>query len=335
MNFVANELKELLAPLSRIVSTKDTTENGDKFIFDGKKVYAFNGEIFACQELKTDFECAIPAETFFKMISKYGMNEIEIEIGEDDHLHIKKGRSDTEFAFETEFECPVATSKLQWTELPNDFVNGITFASYTTGNDFSDIRNVCIHVKGDVIESTDINRITQYYPEGDVSDEMFIPKTLIKYIGQINPVEYSLTEDWIYFRNANRVMMAFRITIVKEYYDLQSAIDNNIKGEKIKLPDKIVDALEKAEIVLSSQFEADRFVEIVAKKGQLTVKAIGGKGGKHVSKMKIDFEGEVKFEINPRSMIEMMINGNELILSENSLVMETEYATLMSSLMVN
>ncbi len=333
MKIVAHDLKEILTPLSRIVSSKETAENGDKFIFDGKKIYAFNGEIFACKKFETDFRCAVQAEAFFKLITKYDMNEIEITIEEDGFLHVKKGKSDSEFNIETEFECPISVSKVVWNELPEDFVNGITVCSYTTGNDFTEIRNVCVHVDKEVVESTDTKRITQYFLGSDVEDEMFIPKTLIKYIGQINPIEYSMNEDWLYFRNSSEVTMAFRITLVKDYYDLQDIIDSNLEGEEIQLPDKIVDALEKAEIFLTNQFEGDRFVKITTKKGQLIIEG-KGIGGKHVSKMKVDFEGSVNFEINPRAMIEMMINGNTLILNEDSLVMETDNAILMSSLMV-
>ena len=334
MIFVANELKQLLLPLSRIVATKDTTENGDKFIFDGKKVYAFNGEIFACQELETDFQCAVVAETLFKMISKYDMNEIEIDMGDDGFLHVKKGTNDTTFNIEEEFECPLSTKKVNWAKLPEEFANAITVCSYTTGNDFTEIRGVCVHVEGSVVESTDSTRVTQYFLDGEVDDEMFIPKTLIKYIGQINPVEYAVTKDWLYFRNSSRVTMAFRKTVVKDYYDLQEIVDSHMEGKEIVLPDKVVDALEKAEIVLTNEFEGDRFVTIKAKKGKLIITGKGN-GGHHKSQMKVKFDDEVSFEVNPRSMIEMLINGNTLILNEDSIVMETENAVLLTTLMVN
>lgn len=331
MEFIASDIKSQLDKLNALLSTKGLVENSDKFVFDKEGIFAFDGETFIATIFETDIAGAVEGETFYKLISKYGANKITIKI-EGSEMVIIKGRSEARLAFDNEIECPIDLFVDDWKELPEDFIEAINIASYTTGKDYTDMRTVCIHLKEGVCESSDSYRITVFQMKEAIQDELFIPNDILTFFNRSKPIEYSLKENWVYYQDLDGTIIAHRLpTFEGKYPDLKEKISGLTDFHKIELPEKLYDSLDRAGIFLEGKFEGDKFVSITCEEGVLSLQS-KNIGKAYKESMRIDFSNKVSFEINPAFLMQMMEKANVVEINDSIIKIQADKCLYVAAL---
>lgn len=331
MELIASDLKLQLDKLNAVLSIKGLVENANKFVFDKEGIYAFNGEVFVATIFPTDLYGAVEGDILYKLITKLGANKIEIEL-EKEELLIRKGRSESRIAFDTEINCPIDLSINKWKPLPEDFLEAVNVCSYTTGSDYTDMRTVCIHVKGDVCESSDVFRITIFKMKSALKDELFVPNDILPFFNKSKPIKYCIVDNWIYFEDLDGTIIAHRQpTFEGNYPDLQGKISELQGFHLVELPEKLYESLDKAAIFLDSKFEADKFVSVVCNDGTLVLesKSIG----KHYKdSMRITFKDHVKFDVNPAHLMQIMEKASIVHVNSSIIKIDNPNCTYVAAL---
>jgi len=335
MEFIANDIKQQLDKLTAVISAKGLIEDSDKIVFDREGMYAFNGEIFVAVLFKTPFFGSVEGSLFCRLISKYGSNKIDIEEN-GDKLVITKGRSEVEVPFDHEVNCPIDLTVDKWKKLPADFLECINLAAYTTGKDYSDMRTVCIHVVDNICESSDVMRISVIEAKNKIEDELFIPNDALTFFNKCKPVHYFVQNNWVYYEDLEGTMILHReITFDREYPKLKQMVESLTGMKEIELPEKLYDSLERASALFDKSSEGDRVVNFECKdnKLRLYVTAKNTGGASYKDELRIDFDGELYFAINPAFMMQIMEKSNKVQVNDNAIKITTGNSTYVTCLM--
>lgn len=316
MEFIASDIKIQLDKINALLSQKGLVENSNKFIFDEEGIYAFNGETFIATVFETNIYGAVEGDVFYKLISKFGANKISIVI-EGDEMVIVKGRSESRLAFDKETECPIDLSIENWKALPEDFFEVVNIASFTTGTDYTDMRTVCIHLKGNICESSDVYRISILEMKSEIQDEIFVPNDILPFFNKSKPIKYSVAENWVYYLDLNGTIIAHRLpTFENNYPDLREKVSGLTGFHKLELPEKLYDSLDRAGIFLDGKFEGDKFVSVSCIENILTLES-KNIGKAYKESMRIDYADKVAFEVNPTFLMQMMEKTNEVEVNDS------------------
>ena len=265
------ELYGALLAVSAGLTKKEGLEQTNSFIFTNGNVYAYNDEIAIYHPVNVDFfDGAIYAEDFLAFLKTIKNNEVDIEIIEDTTLQIKSGRSKAKFSLDAEIKVPVIKDCEEWKDIPDGLISAMQFCEVTVSDDESRGVMTCVHIKDDVVESTDNFRYTRHLISEKCEDDLLIPKYAIKHIGQHNPVQYGKTDGWLLFKNDLGVILACR-TYPNNFINTEGI--RKIEGTSFCFPNNLEEELEKASIFAKSENGQTPFVELAVKKGKLILKA--------------------------------------------------------------
>lgn len=326
MEVIASDLKLVLDGLNSVVSSKGLVEDCDKFVFDKKGIFAFNGDNFIAVQFESDLSGAVPGEIFYKIIDKHGTNKIEIFV-DGESLIVKKGRSKSSFPFDSEIKCPINLEVKKWKDLPVNFLAAVNTCSYTTGKDYTDMRTVCIHMKDDIAESSDSFRLTLVKLETKIKDELFIPNDALKFFNKCKPVQYNKTKDWVYYKDLNGTIVCHRgMTFSQEYEDLNAIVESQEDYQKLEFPEKLYDSLEKASVFLDKEVDQDRFVSISCKGGKLKISS-KSTSGKYSEVLKVEFDKSIRFDIHPSYMMEAIERTSTISINSSTIKISSANCT--------
>lgn len=333
MEIIASELKEVLNRLSGILTNKGIVDNSDRFIFKEDVVYAFDGETLIQSKFETGVRGAVEGQSFLKYLDKMANSKIEL-VQNENCIDVKKGRSVASFKTEVENELPIEiNNEIDWKKCPANLLEAMTACSYTCGHDYTDMRTVVVHVKGDVAESTDEERITRYSLKKKVKDEFFVPVDLINHLSRFGIVNYALSSDWLWFKNQNDDIICHRnISFGQEYPDLEQIVQQCQEGKTINFPDKMYDAVEKAAIFQSDlKIESDRKIVIRCKSNKIKVESHGTHGD-YCEVLNTDLDKSFSFAINPSFLMQIMEKSDSIFFHPDYIRIETDNYVFLTTL---
>lgn len=324
MEIIASDLKEVLARLLNILTNKGLVENANKFIFSGDKIHVFDGQTFIQVNFKTEIFGSVEGDSFFKYIEKMGTAKIEMTQTED-KVNVKRGKSVASFVTEKDEDCPIVIDGVEWKKAPENFLAGLNACSYTCGEDYTDMRSVVIHVKNNFVESTDGERITRFTLSSKVRGELFIPKDLVSFLTKGKIVSYAQTEEWMFFKNQNSDLICHRcISLAEEYEDLGKVVEGCNEGEKLELPEKMYDSIEKAAIFQNDvKVESDKRITIRCKGEKLRIES-NGSHGNFLEIINSNIQRNFAFSINPNFLMQIMEKSNQILFHEDYIRIEAE-----------
>lgn len=325
MEIIASDLKDVLNRLSGILTNKGIVENADRFIFNKETIHVFDGETFIQCQFQSGITGAVEGQSFYKYIEKMSTSKIELVQGED-CINVKKGRAVASFKIEDQNDAPIDMNKeVTWRKCPSNLVQALTACSYTCGKDFTDMRTVVVHIKGNIAESTDEERITRFTLDRKVKDEFFVPVDLINHLSRSKITQYTLSDDWIWFQNQNGDIICHRnIVFGEDYQNLEEVVDQCQEGKAIELPDKMYDAVEKAAIFQADlKIESDRKIIIRCKSGKIRVESHGTHGN-FCEILSTDLEESFSFSINPAFLMQIMEKSNSIFFHSDYIRIESQ-----------
>jgi len=314
--------EQLLKQLEAVtpgLSPKAIIEQSDCFVFRKQKVITFNDEIACRVATKVDFEGAVPADPLLKLLRKLQETELDMEVGEGGLKIRGKGRRAV-VQLHQEIVLPVETidRPSEWTPVGKNLLEALGMAIHCCSKDESKFVLTCVHVHPKWVESSDDVQILRYKTKTGISQATLVRGASVKYVVGMDVTELSESESWIHFKGADGLIISCR-RFKMDYPDTSAFIEQ--RGKKVKLPDGLDEAVEKAEI-FSAQNEMDNFVSVQLSQDLLRLEGRGASGWYRESR-KISYSSEpLKFFIDPRLLREIRQRSDECEVAKGLLRVE-------------
>lgn len=304
------------------LGTRELIEQSTSFAFKDDRVVTYNDEISISHPVQgLDIVGAIKADQLFQFLSKIKTEEITITNEEGSKLLVKAGKAKALFIQnEIKLDLTQLEEKKKWKSIPDDFINILSFVSFCASKDASTPALTCINIKEDCVQATDRYRVIQYPIQFPTA--FLLPAETIPVIKSINPSKICVNTQWVHFKNEDETILSCRI-FSAEYPDVTRFFE--IDGIELKLPEKLIDILERAAIFAKRDFIYDELVEITVDDKQITVKAKSDSAEFEESTV-IKYTGKkLVFKIIPHLLKDIMKEKNsKIFISNEKIKFETD-----------
>ena len=313
-------LEALKAVQPGLANEKEIVEQSKCFVFSDKRVYTYNDEVAVSHPIDIKLEGAVPAKEFYNLVSKIKKEDLDITITDNELLF--NGKSKAGLRLESEITLPINELGIpeKWTKLPTDFNNGVKLCLFSASKDEGLLVLTCIHVVGDLIESCDNYRVTQFNMGKGASkafpNELLIPASSAKDIVNNVPIEYALNEGWVHFRNEKDVTFSCRY-FDGEYPNFDPFLE--CKGETIEFPKILPEMLDRANVLSDGER-----VTIIFDKDELIV-STENENGWFEESTEIKYKGSpLEFDIQPEFMKSILKHEGTIMVDERVLLFEND-----------
>ncbi len=272
MKVKRSHLKTALEITKPGLGKSSDSEQADFYGFTGGRVVTFNDEISMSYPVEgLDLEGAVYAKELHGLLSKLDSEDIEIEHGQR-QVVVKSGKAKAGFAIR-KLQMPFGemSEQTDWKDLPDGFVEGLSFAITCTSKDLSKPLFNSVHVNSEgYIEATDNYRIASYDLEEGGIDTFLIPARSARQVVKINPDYYSINEGWIHFKNSLDTILSCRV-LSNEFFNTDEFLE--VEGIEFTFPEDTSKLLDRAEVFLQDKMFDEQIVEITVRAGAIDVLA--------------------------------------------------------------
>ena len=316
--------EELLKAIERVkpgIAKNLTVEQSDFILFDEEYLASYNDEISISLPFTTGLRGGVKEAEFYKLLQKMAGKKFEMNL-EGDQLQIKCGRTKAGFNFIREIQLPdLQLDGLDdsWQKLPEDFLEALSFCSFSAATDVSKGILTCLRVEGDTMLSCDDLRLTRYRMKEKIDSILNIPCSAATELIKYGPDEFAADIDgaWIHFRNREDLIFSTR-TVVGEYPEVDEFFD--VKGSELNLPKTLKDMLERSEIMTGSDSTDGDDVRITIADNWVKCRGEGSAGWVE-EKAKVDYSGEkILFYVDPQFLTQIFDRTQAVVVSANKLL---------------
>jgi len=294
--------KHLIDALTKVkpgLANKELIEQSTHFIFDNNKVWTYNDRITIMQHFESGLVGAIEANSFYKLLGKIPDEEISMTCEEGKvKLSGKKIKANIKIDPNIKIQpipVPGINSK-QWEELPDNFDDAIAFSAFSASHNMIRPELTCLFVKDGFCIGCDTFRGTKYKLSSKLEQAFLLPASAAVYLAKYNPYKILVDNEggWLHFINKEKTTFSCRT--YNEEYPEQIWNFFEVEGEEIVLPADFIDAVSRAEVLLTADFDLDRIVTLTIENNEI-VCASQGDYGDFEEKAEIKYDGD-KLEIN-------------------------------------
>lgn len=327
------KIKQALSIVKPALANKEIIEQTTSFAFIKGNVITYNDEICISHKLDDlEFEGVIKAEELYKFLGKVKQSEFTIDIT-DAEIQLKAGRARVGFALNKEILLPLDEElheKSDWKKLPDAFLQACKFAAASASSDMSDAKLTCVHFneKG-IIEATNNFRLVRWkLSERLPFNTTLIPASSIKEVVRIKPIEVSMGNGWVHFRNLETTISC-RI-LDEKFVNIQQILKGIKDTEKVVFPDGLLQIIEKAEIFRQEQ-KTDGSITLNVKNGRITVKS-ESETARFKETIAYNEEHNLSFSITPYLLKDILKETNECNINNQVLLFKNANWVYLTSL---
>lgn len=307
--------KELLSALALVhpaLDKKEGVEQSDSFAFFPDGIATYNDEISIFHPINVGIEGAIKGKELYALLGKVKEDELDLEI-DGNQLVVYYGKknkngkqSEARIKLESKIFLPLSEMGMpsDWAELPAEACRAMEYCMFSCSSEKNKPLLQCVHLDRELAEATDNFRIMRYFlPDKELFPfHLILHASVVRVLIDYNPNEVSTTDGWAHFRNKDGTVFSCRVMNADEYPNLDKFLKAADGGDKVKLPDDIGAALDRAGVFSSNKEcgrDANERVRITLSPGELVVFAEGA-GGSVREPSDIDYDGPAtEFEVNP------------------------------------
>jgi len=150
------------------VSDKVFLDQSDHVVFLGGRVYSYNDEISVSAPLSLSgatIEGAVVAKELHGILKRMKGETVETSLKEDE-LILSSGKFRSGLRFNRDLRLPLEMyqeeEEWEWSPLPSDFLQAVSFVQFSVSQDPSYPILNCIYVHEDCVDATDNYRIIRY-----------------------------------------------------------------------------------------------------------------------------------------------------------------------------
>ncbi len=302
------------------LSMKEVIEQSTSFVFMDGFVHTYNDAISIkapVPELK-GLTGAVNGQELYSLLSKMSSEEVTLTVTKGE-FRIKAGRAKAGLRLIGTIVLPLDSigGDRFWEPLPKNFSAGIKMALYSTAKTALTPSLTCIHIAGDVVESTDNVRLTRFQLSEELSGvDILLPSLAASEAAAFPITSFCLSDNgsWIHFQTSEGVEISCRLMVGK-FPDLGSVLD--VRGESVVLPKKLEEVLERAMVFCSEESKLDHEVEISLQGRQIMIKAVANLGWFEEG-VGVRYEGNpVSFVVHPEFLQEACEVSADCMISKN------------------
>jgi DNA polymerase III sliding clamp (beta) subunit (PCNA family) len=321
--------KDLLQALNRVapgLSSKESVEQSDCYIFMGDRVVTFNDELAVSFPFDTGIEGAINAKKFYDIMLKLKDKDIGLKINENElQIKAKKSRGgirvyEHSLLFAEEFRA-----EKQWIPIPHGFEEALKFCIFTVSKDENMGILMGVHVSQHYIESTDNYRVSRrFYQDLEMPfDDFVIPAASAIQLCKYELAEIYVDEAWAHFRTSGNTEISCRI-LYADYPNLDRFL-KEFKGKEIELPDDFAGVVSRAGVFS----EVDREVSVSKVRVSLQKETLKIRGeddiGWFEGEADIEYDGDpIEFYSSPQHLIELFGVSHQILIGKSLIRFEHE-----------
>lgn len=312
-----NALTSALLQVKPGLANKDIVEQSTHFIFENGIVWTFNDKITITRAVDVNIKGAVKAKEFYDLLVKFPDEHLRIEKESDGKIIVEGDGRIAEIMIDPEIRMQkpavAGIRSSEWKELPKDFIDSVKFCVFSASKNMARPELTCIFVDEEFALSSDGFRATKKEMNGPVEAPFMIPSDAAIQLSKYNPTSYYLGDrGWLHFKNNEGTLFSCR-TITERNYP--SAIWDlfDVEGDTIKLPDGFLSIVDRAQTMVTEDFNLDRSIniQIVNRK----IKCIGkGIAGKFSETHSIDWAGEkIDIHIHPEFLMAILKHLDTMI----------------------
>jgi len=289
--------QELLKALKQVIPGvgKDMIPGADSFLFDKDWIRTYSDTISISYPFKSEINCSIKANEFFKVLQKMKSDEIEMELKSDtgiaDNLHtfpegapVSVTRSALIVRDDiTELKMNLIESQItslieslgidaiEWKKVPKDFITGISKCLFSVSSDVS-LGVLCgLFIGGNDIISSD-NYRASWFEMDKKMDSFILPLEALNELIKFEDIkEYGINESWVHFRNEENVIFSSRLIEgefpsekIKEFFE--------VSGDEYSFPDELSKSLDRVDVMAFEKLGTFSYISLEVFRGKLVVK---------------------------------------------------------------
>jgi len=315
------ELESCLRKIKPGITEKNIIELSDSFVFSGDKIWSYNDQISICHKINTGIIGAIKAKEFYNIISKISCESISIAQTGNTVIFRDASKEDT---FELSInvvdskEPPISVPGIEsskWMALPSDFSEAAKFCVFSASKNMAIPELTCLWVTGDKVVSCDSFRGTLWNLSADVKKDFLLPAKAAVYLDQYSPHKYMVDESWVHFINKEGTTFSCR-GFGNGKYPPKIWSFFEVDGEEIELPESLAGMVDRAQVIVTEDFEVDRFVTITIEGGKLTCKG-QGKLGTFKEKTNVQYKGDkIEIDVHPIFLKQIIVHLQQMVVGE-------------------
>jgi DNA polymerase III sliding clamp (beta) subunit (PCNA family) len=311
------------------LTPNDILEQSSSFVFKGGKLITFDGEVYTEQKMPLDFEGAVPASEFSRLIQRFPDETIEIGV-EEGEVKLEGKRREAGIVLHTKIVLPFeqAPKPKQGTVgvLSPNLLHSLKQAASVCGQDETSPKTTHVHITPDRVETTDSYRMYRKQMQTGFPVEALIHASIISRLCKTNIQKVSLSDGWAHFK-----FKGGRISVVCALLDFypQDLIDSllDVPGERVVLPANLSEILKRAEVMDTPSKSIggwDSRVKLSFKKGKVRIKA-QKEAGWYSEVDDVQYDGPpFSFSIHPSFLLELSAMNPTVIVGNRALKVEQD-----------
>lgn len=324
--FPRNDLLYTLDVVRVGLSHEGTTDQRNSFVFQGGKVYTFNGELFcaATSGLPPAFTASVKSKPLFDLLRKSGDTDIAIDLANEQELSIRLNDSE-EIGIVRDNTITLPISKIekpkQWKQLPPKLIEGmVTVSPCAKKPNANDVITTSLHIHPQWVECFDNQQGCRYSVQTGVTESLLIRADGVSKMLPWEFSQFALTDNWFHLRNNWGFTLAKNLLYSREPYpELTSAYGN--VGVAVSLSKVLLSAIDKAE-VFASENKDHNVVYIDLNKDKVKIEAQGLSGWYRKTK-KTKYDGPaIRFAVTTKILSEIVEKYDQCFVSDNCLLVQ-------------
>lgn len=321
------ELIRILTSLRPGLGTPDYREQSTHFIFTGEDIATYNPRVCISYPFKTDFNCSVWADSFFKILNKLMTRKIRLEVkGKKLKLSGKrkeqrvKGEISTLIHDERDLVDHLIKERREeigeWKDLPKDFLTGINMCLFSASRDATSGQKICLAIEGESIYSTDEYRVSKYKMSKEMSS-FLVPAMQMMELVKFDVNQYYLADRWAHFRTPYGVIFStLRYMPSPDETSLPQMLEplfEDVGDYEFDLPDKYLrSSIDSVAVLCEEEFDVDKIIDVEIKEGRIFCQSKGELGW---LKADTTIEGEdieLKFGIPAQLFLDILKRSNKI-----------------------
>lgn len=331
-------LLEILTSVMPGVADDNHVEQGQCFIFQNGKVYAFNDSVMVSHPIDDiGFTGAVTAKPFVNILKKMKDEDVTVEVENGQVIINKKKRAKVKLNLEEQIRIPVEKIEApgEFMDIPHMWMSNLRLASEFSSTDMS-VRRIChIHITDSYMEATDNFKFIRIPHEFSCGDrELMVPIEVVDKIKQYEPAAISIGEAWIHMKCQNGVMVQCRLSTGTKYPDTSKAFQTETLST-IRLPTDLCEILDRADVFLKDLEKPLRLVTVQLMENQLVLTSSNSAGSFEES-VRLIYKGPpITFMVNAGILRGFIKHAeNELKVCARCLVFTTTEYTAVLGLLI-
>ena len=320
MNISVKEFLSLLNKVQPGLSKKETLEQSTHFVFKDGRVYTFNDEVAVSVKsgFELDFEGAVPSKELLSFLNKTKEETLRIREKSGELLFIGK-RTQMGLFMESTISLPVDEVKIPKTfsPIPKNFLDAVSFCLFSAGSDSATPALMCIHVAETFVETCDGFRMTRKALCSPMPIKMgLIPASSARFFSEYKIDKCAANKGWVHFKEDSGLVFSCRVEEL-EFPNMEPFL--KVKGDKVVIPESVVDNLERCAIFSKSDHEYQRTVEITFQEGKMIIYG-DGEFGWIKEKVDVDYTGpSLNFIVSPKHLKDILTTKQTVTVGDGHL----------------